>query len=61
MSTATSHWNRVSRRPLADHGMPQFDFTQGQVNKLYAYIRASAREALGTRKPSGEDAGASHF
>ena len=55
-------WAVVHDGALADHGMPQFDFTEGQVNKLYAYIRASAREALGTRKPSGDaDAGAAHF
>jgi len=41
--------------------MPQFDFTESQIGKLHAYIRAAAREALGTRKPSGDDAGASHF
>ena len=46
---------------LADRGMPQFDFTQGQIAKLHAYIRAAAREALGTRKPAGDDPAPSHF
>ncbi|CAN7268965.1 PQQ-dependent dehydrogenase, methanol/ethanol family [Phenylobacterium sp. LjRoot225] len=36
---------------LAERGMPQFDFTDAQVRQLHAYIRATAREALGTRKP----------
>jgi quinohemoprotein ethanol dehydrogenase len=39
---------------LAERGMPQFDFTDNQVRQLYAYVRATAREALGTRKPANE-------
>ncbi|CAN7258700.1 PQQ-dependent dehydrogenase, methanol/ethanol family [Phenylobacterium sp. LjRoot219] len=39
---------------LAERGMPQFDFTDGQIRQLHAYIRATAREALGTRKASDE-------
>jgi quinohemoprotein ethanol dehydrogenase len=39
---------------LAERGMPQFDFTDGQIRQLHAYIRATAREALGTRKATDE-------
>jgi hypothetical protein len=34
-----------------EHGMPRYDtLTREQVMQIYAYIRAGAREALGTRK-----------
>jgi quinohemoprotein ethanol dehydrogenase len=46
---------------LNERGMPKFDFTPGQVQKLRAYVRATAREALGTRKPSGDEPAAAHF
>jgi hypothetical protein len=33
--------------------MPRFEnFTKDQVRQIYAYIRARARETLGTRKPA---------
>jgi quinohemoprotein ethanol dehydrogenase len=34
---------------LMQRGMPQFAFTHDQIHSLYMYIRASAREAMGTR------------
>ena len=47
---------------LASRGMPGFPLvTRSQVRNLQAYIRATAREALGTRKPLGEEAGLSKF
>jgi len=40
---------------LMERGMPRFEYlTDEQVRQLHAYIRAKAREALGTRKPSAE-------
>jgi quinohemoprotein ethanol dehydrogenase len=37
---------------LMQRGMPRFDMLgRDQIHSLYMYIRASAREALGTRKP----------
>jgi quinohemoprotein ethanol dehydrogenase len=46
---------------LNERGMPKFDFTPSQVQKLRAYVRATAREALGTRKPAGDEPAAAHF
>jgi quinohemoprotein ethanol dehydrogenase len=38
-----------------EQGMPRFEtLTDQEVAQLYAFIRARAREALGTRKPSKE-------
>jgi quinohemoprotein ethanol dehydrogenase len=37
---------------LMQRGMPQFAFTRDQIHSLYMYIRASAREAMGTRPAS---------
>jgi quinohemoprotein ethanol dehydrogenase len=37
---------------LMERGMPRYDMlTSEQIAQIYAYIRAGAREALGTRKP----------
>ncbi|CAN7198379.1 PQQ-dependent dehydrogenase, methanol/ethanol family [Phenylobacterium sp. LjRoot225] len=56
-----SLWAVVHDGALQDRGMPKFDMlTRDQVNKLHAYIRATARESLGLRKPEG-DTGASSF
>ena len=42
---------------LIQNGMPRFpNLTDEQIRQLHAYIRARAREALGTRKESGEPA-----
>ena len=42
---------------LLERGMPRFEYlTDEQIRQLHAYIRARAREALGTRKPSGQPA-----
>ncbi len=39
---------------LLEKGMPRFEhLTDDQIRQLHAYIRARAREALGTRKPDG--------
>jgi quinohemoprotein ethanol dehydrogenase len=48
-------WAVVHEGALKERGMPQFDFTENQVKQLHAYIRATAREALGTRKPAAAD------
>jgi quinohemoprotein ethanol dehydrogenase len=38
-------------------GMPRFDmFSKEQVHALYIYLRATAREALGTRKATEGEA-----
>jgi quinohemoprotein ethanol dehydrogenase len=38
--------------PLMERGMPRFEtLTNEQIHQLYVYVRAKAREALGTRKP----------
>jgi mono/diheme cytochrome c family protein len=45
-------WSVLHDGTLMQHGMPRFDmFTRDQVHGLYMYIRAAAREALGTGKP----------
>lgn len=42
--------------PLMERGMPRFEtLTDEQIRQLYAYVRAKAREALGTRKPSPQE------
>ena len=42
----------------ASLGMPKFDMlTREQVNQIYGYIRAGAREALGLRKAESADSG----
>jgi len=46
-----SFWAVVHDGGLIQRGMPRFEtFTRAQVMQLYAYIRAGAREAIGTRK-----------
>jgi quinohemoprotein ethanol dehydrogenase len=38
-----------------EQGMPRFEtLSDREISQLYAFIRARAREALGTRKPSNE-------
>jgi quinohemoprotein ethanol dehydrogenase len=45
-------WSVLHDGTLMEHGMPRFEkLTRDQVEKLYIYIRAAAREALGLRKP----------
>jgi quinohemoprotein ethanol dehydrogenase len=53
-----SLWSVLHDGVLASRGMPRFDnLTRDEVRQLHAYIRAGAREALGTRKaPSAEPA-----
>jgi quinohemoprotein ethanol dehydrogenase len=47
-----SLWTVVHDGALLPKGMPRFeDLTRDQVHQIYSYIRARAREALGTRKP----------
>lgn len=42
---------------LMSSGMPRFEnLTDAQIRQIHAYIRARAREALGTRKDSGDKA-----
>lgn len=44
-------WRVVHDGALIRSGMPRFDmFTREQVMQLYAYVRAGARDALGTQK-----------
>ena len=50
-------WSVVHDGALIQHGMPRFEMlTRTQAMQIYAYIRAGAREALGTpqRKPGTE-------
>jgi len=55
-------WNILHEGTLMERGMPRFEmFTREQVHQIYVYIRASAREVLGTRKPATGSAGASHL
>jgi quinohemoprotein ethanol dehydrogenase len=52
-------WSVLHDGVLMSRGMPRYDsFTRDQMRQLYAYIRAGAREVLGTREPSKEEAGA---
>ena len=45
-------WTVLHDGALLQSGMPRFEtLTREQVMQIYAYIRAGAREALGTRKP----------
>jgi quinohemoprotein ethanol dehydrogenase len=40
---------------LRQNGMPSFEnLSDDQLRQVSAYIRAKAREALGTRKPPGD-------
>lgn len=44
-------WSILHEGALLEKGMPRFEyFTRDQVRQIYAYIRARARDALGTRK-----------
>jgi quinohemoprotein ethanol dehydrogenase len=55
-------WTVVHDGTLIERGMPRFDtLTREQVRQIHAYIRAGAREVLGTRKPAQDKAGASHL
>lgn len=50
-----SFWTVVHDGVLIQRGMPRFEMlTREQVMQIYAYIRAGAREALGTRQPDGQ-------
>src|SRR5262249_42533477 len=43
-------WHVLHDGALLERGMPRFEnLTREQVRQIYAYIRAGAREALGTR------------
>jgi quinohemoprotein ethanol dehydrogenase len=46
-------WTVLHEGALMRRGMPQFSqLTRAEVSKLYNYLRAAAREALGLRKPT---------
>jgi quinohemoprotein ethanol dehydrogenase len=50
-------WAVVHEGTLLERGMPQYPaLGPQQVQQIYAYIRSSAREAVGTRKPSADSA-----
>ena len=50
-----SLWTVLHEGTLLSRGMPRFEnLTREQVRQIHAYIRAGAREVLGTRKPSGD-------
>ena len=50
-----SFWTIVHEGASLQRGMPRFEMlTREQVMQIYAYIRAGAREALGTRKPDAQ-------
>ncbi|RJF94140.1 PQQ-dependent dehydrogenase, methanol/ethanol family [Sphingomonas cavernae] len=54
-------WTVLHDGAMIERGMPAFpQLTRGQVHNLWSYIRATAREANGTRKTS-EVQGASRF
>lgn len=51
-----SMWAVMHEGVLMSRGMPRYEgLTQAQVRQLQAYIRAGAREVLGTRKPAVND------
>lgn len=48
-----SMWPVLHDGVLISRGMPRYPmFTEAQVRQIHAYIRAGAREVLGTRKPT---------
>lgn len=50
-------WTVVHEGPLRPAGMPRFaELSRAEVDKIRNYIRATAREALGLRKPAHYDA-----
>ena len=50
-------WTAVHEGVLIQRGMPRFEMlTREQLMQIYAYIRAGAREALGSRKPDAQAA-----
>jgi quinohemoprotein ethanol dehydrogenase len=52
-----SLWTVLHEGTLMHRGMPRFEtLTKDQVRQIHAYIRAGAREVLGTRKPSATEA-----
>ena len=58
--SAESFWSVVHDGTLASRGMPAFPMlNREQVDSLHAYVRAAAREALGTRESSGAPGGVS--
>lgn len=51
-----SLWTVLHEGTLMSRGMPRFEtLTREQVRQIHAYIRAGAREALGTRKPAAAE------
>jgi quinohemoprotein ethanol dehydrogenase len=55
-------WNVLHEGSLAPRGMPKFSIlTRGQVHNIWSYIRATAREELGTRPKSDVGNGSSKF
>ncbi len=57
-----SFWSVVHKGALLPRGMPKFDdLTEQEAKQIQAYIRAGAREALGTRKPSGKASSMGRF
>lgn len=57
-----SLWAALYEGTLLPRGMPRFQqLTQEQVRQIHAYIRAGAREVLGTRKATNEQAAGGRF
>ena len=50
-------FSQMVRQGRPERGMPTFpQLTEAQIRQLHAYVRARAREAMGTRKDSGSQA-----
>lgn len=57
-----SFWAVVHDGALLPKGMPKFDtMTEEEARQIQSYIRAGAREVLGTRKPTGESSSMGRF
>jgi quinohemoprotein ethanol dehydrogenase len=55
-------WQVLNEGTLADRGMPAFKhLSRKQVHQLWSALRAAAREANGTRKPSGDEGSGGPF
>lgn len=55
-------WTVVHEGALVERGMPSFPhMSREEVRAIYMFIRARAREALGTRAPSTEEVGSYRF
>ena len=51
----------VQEGALAERGMPRFPLGKAQIHNIWSYLRATAREALGTRKPDTDTPTAARF